>query len=92
MVMIGRPVPRACWRWRRKFALSALRDLPNARRARVGRIGEPIDVKTEHLARLVGRPRSDARAGVELDDVLDAAASLDLNAEAWEAEAHCALR
>ena len=72
--------------------LSALREFTErAARARwYAELGEPIDAETEHLARLyldaLGFPDAEAVPVLNWDDALDAAASLDLNAEAWEAE------
>ncbi len=53
-------------------------------------LGEPFDTTTDNLARAyldqLGFPDADAIAVMNWDDALDASASLDLNAEAWEVE------
>ena len=72
--------------------MSALREFTErAARARwFAELGEPIDAETEHLAWLyldaLGFPDAEAVPVLNWDDALDAAAGLDLNAEAWEAE------
>lgn len=72
--------------------LSVLRDFTErAQRARwFAELGEPLDDKTQKIARAyldgLGFPDADAVGVPDWDDALDAAASLDLNAEAWEAE------
>lgn len=72
--------------------LNALRDF--TARALRGRwfaeLGEPFDSETAQIARAyldgLGFPDADAIAVLNWDDALDASESLDLNAEAWEAE------
>ena len=62
-----------------------------AERARwFAELGEPFDDATTQIARSyldgLGFPDADAIAVMNWDDALDASESLDLNAEAWEAE------
>lgn len=72
--------------------LNALRDF--TARALRGRwfaeLGEPFDPQTAQIARAyldgLGFPDAEAIAVLNWDDALDASESLDLNAEAWEAE------
>lgn len=72
--------------------LAVLRDFTErALRARwYADLGEPFDTATTQVARsyldALGFPDADAVPVLNWDDALDAAASLDLNAEAWEAE------
>jgi hypothetical protein len=72
--------------------LNALRDFTD--RSLRGRwfaeLGEPFDDATAQIARAyldgLGFPDAEAIAVLNWDDALDASESLDLNAEAWEAE------
>lgn len=72
--------------------LSALREFAErAVRARwFADLGEPVDAETAQVARAyldgLGFPDAEAIAVPDWDDALEAAMSLDLNAEAWEAE------
>jgi uncharacterized protein YidB (DUF937 family) len=72
--------------------LSVLREFSNrAVRARwFAELGEPFDVPTSQVARAyldtLGFPDADALQVSDWDDALDAAVSLDLNTQAWEAE------
>lgn len=72
--------------------LSVLRDFTErATRARwFAELGEPIDSDTAQIARAyldaLGFPDADAIGVPDWGDALDASASLDINAEAWEAE------
>ena len=93
MAMIGRPAPKAYWRWRRKFRFyRPCANLPNAPRARVGLPNwvSRLTRKTAHLARLyldaLGFPDAEPLPVLSWDDALDAAESGDLNSEGWEAE------
>ena len=72
--------------------LSALREFAErAVRARwFADLGEPVDAETAQVARAyldgLGFPDAEAIAVPDWNDALEAAMSLDLNAEAWEAE------
>lgn len=72
--------------------LSVLREFSDrAVRARwFAELGEPFDATTNQVARAyldaLGFPDADALQVPDWDDALDAAASLDLNTQAWEAE------
>ena len=72
--------------------LSALREFAErAVRARwFADLGEPVDAETAQVARAyldgLGFPDAEAIGVPDWDDALEAAMSLDLNAEAWEAE------
>ncbi len=72
--------------------LQAVREFAErAQRARwFAELGEPFDAATEQIARAyldgLGFPDADAIAVMNWDDALDASETLDLNAEAWEAE------
>jgi hypothetical protein len=72
--------------------LSVLREFSNrAVRARwFAELGEPFDAPTGQVARAyldtLGFPDADALQVSDWDDALDAAVSLDLNTQAWEAE------
>ena len=72
--------------------LSALRQFSEeaVRAPWFNELGEEFGDETQQIARAyldaLGYPQADAIAVLNWDDALDAAASLDMNTEAWEAE------